>query len=77
MPHVLASVCNNIKFADAPINSSEHCQGFVYDAEQNIAFFKPQPASRLLDSSDLCSSPTTYTWLRTQGQLTVLSTSVA
>ena len=77
MPHVLASVCNNIRFADAPTNSSEHCQGYVYDAEQNIAFFKPQPASRLLDSSDLCSSPTTYTWLRTQGQLTVLSTSVA
>ena len=69
MPDTLASVCNNIRFANAPANSSEHCQGFVYDAEHNMAFFKVQPSQMWLDTKDLCSSPTTYTWLRTQGQL--------
>ena len=69
MPDTLASVCNNITFANPPASSSGFCQGFVYDAAKNIAFFEPQPASRLLDTSNLCSSPKAYTWLRTQGQL--------
>ena len=72
MPDILANVCNNIRFVNPPANSSNFCQGFVYDDAKNTAFFKPQPASglALLDTNNLCSSPTTHTWLRTQGPLT-------
>ena len=73
MPDTLASVCNNIAFANPPASSSGFCQGFVYDDAKNIAFFKPQPASGLLDTSNLCSSPTCYTWLRKQGCLHLLT----
>ena len=74
MPDTLGSVCNNIRFANAPANSSEHCQGFVYDAEHSTAFFKVQPRETWLGTKNLCSSPTTYTWLRTLGQLHCMST---
>ena len=70
MPDMLADICNNITFANPPVTSSRFCQGFVHDDARNITVFKPQPASGLLDISNLCSSPTTHTWLRTQGLLT-------
>ena len=73
MPNTLASICDNVTFANPPASSSEFCQGFVYDAAKNIAFFKPQPASGLLDTSDLCSSPIAYTWLRTTRSATWLT----
>ena len=65
MPEFASSICNDTKFTA----DRADCQGFVYDSKQKIAFFKPKPAVRLLDTGDLCSSPTTYTWLRTLGQL--------
>lgn len=65
VPEIMTSICNVIKFT-ADTNISPECQGFVYDSEQKIAFFKPQPQTRLLDSSNLCSNPTTYTWLRSE-----------
>ena len=67
MLEYLASICNDIQFT-ADANISADCQGFVYERKQNIAFFKPQPASGLLDTSDLCSNPTTYTWLLCQSR---------
>lgn len=59
LPETLASICNNITFTD----SSQPCQGFVYDYEQEIAFFKPCPRSGPLGASDMCINPTAYTWL--------------
>ena len=65
MLQYLASICNDIQF-NADANISAQCQGFVYEAKQKIAFFKPQPAARMLNTNDLCSNPTTYTWLLTK-----------
>ena len=67
MPDILANICNSITITNPPANSSKFCQGFVYDDARNVAVFKPQPASGLLDTNNLCSSPTTHTWLCTQG----------
>lgn len=69
-PDKPTSICNDIKFVPNG-NSSDDCQGFVYDTQQKIAFFKPQPVSGLLGTGDLCANPTTYTWLLTvnRGQL--------
>lgn len=65
MPNKLASICNNIKFIPSG-NSSEDCQGFVYDTQQKRAIFKPQSAISLLGTGSLCAHPTTYTWLLTK-----------
>lgn len=46
------------------------CQGFVYDHQQNVAFFKGQTNGSVLDSKGLCSNPTAYAWLRNTGQWT-------
>ena len=77
MPETLASVWNNITFASMPANTTQFCQGFVYDVQKHVAAFVagPSSASELLDPTDLCRHPTSYTWLRTQGQLPNMSAS--
>ena len=70
LPDTLAAICNSIRFEPASANFTEYCQGFVYDVRQQVAFFKAQPDNRLLGVKDMCSNPTTYTWLHTQGRPT-------
>ncbi|DBA75054.1 TPA: hypothetical protein ACH3X1_010389 [Trebouxia sp. C0004] len=56
----LANVCDTINYDNNIV-----CQGFVYDHQQKVAFFKGgingQPVNT---SSVLCSSPTSTAWLR-------------
>lgn len=68
MPDTLASVCDDLGFKSADGTNNIVCQGFVYDHQQTVAFFKGQTNGQLLDTKRLCSNPTTYAWLRTKGQ---------
>lgn len=79
MPGTLASICNNITFASTSGNGNQFCQGFVYDVQKHVAVFVagPNSARQLLGPNDLCRHPTSYTWLRTQGQLQDVSASTA
>ncbi len=60
----LANVCNTINYDNNIV-----CQGFVYDNQQKVAFFKGgtngQPVTT---GSVLCSSPTGTAWLRDTGR---------
>ncbi|KAA6418535.1 MAG: hypothetical protein FRX49_11481 [Trebouxia sp. A1-2] len=56
----LANVCNTIQYGTNTV-----CQGFVYDNQQEVAFFKGgDNGSAVNTSSVLCSSPTSTAWLR-------------
>ena len=73
LPDTLAAVCNDIGFVGSDGTSTIVCQGFVYDRQQNVAFFKGQINGQLLDTKRLCSAPTTYAWLRNTGKSCVQS----
>ena len=68
MPDTLASVCNNIGFRSQDGSTNIVCQGFVYDHQQNVVFFKGQANGQLLDTTRTCSNPTTFAWLRKTGE---------
>ncbi len=60
----LANVCNTIQYGTNIV-----CQGFVYENEQKVAFFKGGGnGSAVNTSSVLCSSPTGTAWLRDTGR---------
>lgn len=60
----LANVCNTIQYGTNTV-----CQGFVYDNEQKVAFFKGGTNGQPVNTSSvLCSSPTGTAWLRDTGR---------